>query len=40
MKSKKENSYINLLENFKLIIKENKLNIYFSKIYIKNIYYV
>lgn len=34
MKSKSECSYINLLENLKLLIKENNIDIDFSKIYI------
>ena len=33
MKAKRQDSYINQLENFKLITLENKLNIDFSKIY-------
>lgn len=34
MKSKSENSYINLFENLKLIIKENNIDIDFSNLYI------
>ena len=34
MKSKKENSYYNIFETFKIMLNEIKINVVFSEIYI------